>query len=124
MHQNIPDYKEEDINPDLKKDLEEKRRLENKGKKTVSIEKQIMAIVISSSLTFEDVLNLTIRKFYIVLEMIDKKLHYEIYKTASMSGMVEFKTEIEHYLSETDTIGIEDRVIDVGTLSSKFNSGH
>ena len=56
--------------------------------------------------------------------MIDKKLHYEIYKTASMSGMVEFKTEIEHYLSETDTIGIEDRVIDVGTLSSKFNSGH
>lgn len=124
MHQNIPDYKEEDINPELKKDLEEKARLENKGRHTVSIEKQITAIVIGSSLKYEDVLNLTIRKFYIMLEMIDKRLHYEIYKTASMSGMVEFKTEIEHYLSETDTLGIDDKVIDVGTLSSKFNSGH
>ena len=123
IHQNIPNYTYEDINPELKKELEEKERLENKGRKTVSIEKQISAIVISSSLTFEDVLNMTIRKFYIILEMIDKKLHYQIFKTASLSGMVEFKAEIEHYLSETDTSGIEDKVMDVGTLTSKFNKG-
>jgi len=123
LHQNIPDYKEVDINPDLKKDLEEKERLEKKGRRPVSIEKQITSIVISSSLTYKDVLDLTIRKFYIILEMIDKKLHYEIYKTASLSGMVEFKTEIEHYLSETDTDGIDSKIIDVGTLSSKFNIG-
>lgn len=123
IHQNIPNYSYEDINPELRKELEEKQRIESKGRKTVSIEKQISAIVISSSLTFEDVLNMTIRKFYIILEMIDKKLHYEIYKSASMSGMVEFKTEIEHYLSETDTSGVEDKIMDVGTLTSKFNKG-
>ena len=118
IYQNIPDYSNEYINPDLKKDLEEKERLENKNKKSVSIEKQIASIVISSSLTFEDVLNLTIRKFYIILEMIDKKLHYEIYKTASMSGMVEFKEEIRHYLTENNISTLEGQVINMDDLGS------
>ena len=123
IYQNMPNYKDEYINPELKEELEEKERLENKNTHSVSIEKQIASIVIGSSLTFEDVLNLTLRKFYIILEMIDKKLNYQIYKTASMSGMVEFKTEIQHYLTESDVSELESEVINMDDLSSKLNKG-
>ena len=124
LYQNIPNYKFEDINPELRAELEEKARLENNGKKMVSIEKQIMSIVISSSLTFDDVMNLTIRKFSIVLDMIDKKMNYKIYKTASLSGMVEFKNEIDHYLVEDDTSTAADKVMDVNTFTSKITQGY
>lgn len=121
--QNIPDYKEEYINPELAEDLKKADEIRNKGKTPSDIEKQEMAVVIGSSLTLEDVKNMTIRKFHIALELIDKKLHYTIAKQASLSGFFEFKQEITHYLIE-DNRGIEDSVIDYSQFKDKLNSAN
>lgn len=119
--QNIPDYKEEYINPELEADLKKADEIRNKGKTPCDIEKQMMAVVIGSSLTLEEVKEMTIRKFFIALEMIDKKLHYTILKQASLSGFVEFKQEITHYLVE-DNRSIGDSVVDYSQFQNKINS--
>ena len=64
---------------------------------------------------------MTIRKFDIALELIDKKLHYTIAKQASLSGFVEFKQEITHYLIE-DNKGIDDSVVDYSQFKNKLDS--
>jgi hypothetical protein len=70
--------------------------------KMASLEDQIVAVMLCSSLTTEQIYDLPIRKFIKILERADLKLHYSIYLSASMSGMVEFKDKdfIKHWLSE------------------------
>lgn len=120
LYQNIPDYSEEYINPELEKELELANKIRNRGKKPCDIEKQEMAVVIGSSLTLEDVKELTIRKFFIALEMIDKKMNYVMQKTASLSGFVEFKEEITHYLIEKEHT-LNDEVIDYEQFKNKIS---
>lgn len=124
LHQNVPNYNDEHINPELAKELAKKKELESKGKHSVSLEKQIMSVVIGSSLSLEEVLDLSIRKFFIVMEMIDKKLNYIMYKQASLSGMVEFSNEIEHYLTEVESNGIDNEVMDFNSFKNKIESGN
>lgn len=120
LYQNIPDYSEKYINPELEKDLRKAEEIRNRGKKPCDIEKQEMAVVIGSSLTLEDVKKMTIRKFYIALEMIDKKLSYTMLKTAELSGFVTFKEEIVHYLVEKEDN--EYNVIDYDQFKNQINN--
>ena len=41
---------------------------------------------------------MSIRKFALLLGVIDSKLHYQIYKTGECSGMVTFKEPITHWM--------------------------
>lgn len=108
------------LDTDLQKDLEEERRLRNKGKSFVSIEKQMIFFMAETSLTYEYILDMSIRKFFIALEMIDKKLHYTIRMTSAMSGFCSFKkNEIVHYLTETETKPV-DEVIDYDSFVNKI----
>lgn len=77
-------------------------RIRTNNNKMASLEDQIVAVMISTSLKLEDIKNLSIRKFIKILERTDHKLHYEIYLSASMSGFVKFKDTsfIKHWLSD------------------------
>ncbi len=121
MEQNIPDYKEEYINPELEADLEEADRIRSGNKKQCSIEKQLVAVSIGTSMSIEAIKLMTIRKFLILLEMIDKKMHYIMLRTASLSGMVEFKTPVNHYLIEDNNNTIDNKVMNYDTLQKKIN---
>lgn len=103
LKQNIYGYKEEFMNPDIKKELELANKLRNKGKKMVDIEHQLIAVSIGSGSSIEEIKKMSIRKFYIMLNLINSKLEYKILKTASLSGMVKFEKEINHYLVEEDS---------------------
>jgi hypothetical protein len=83
-------------------------RSRNSGK-MASLEDQIVCVLISSGLSLEEISNLSIRKFIKILERADAKLHYEIYLSASLSGMVEFKDKsfIKHWLSDINKDEIE-----------------
>ena len=102
----MPDYDDTYIDPRLKKELDEARRLKNLNKKKMaSLEDQIICVLISTSFDLKKIQSLTIRKFTKILSRLDHKLHYEIYKLAETSGFVEFKQEISHWmcdLSEND----------------------
>lgn len=122
LFQNLPNFHEENIkDADLRKDLEEYARLMNKGKKWASLEKQIISVQMGTSLPLKYIYQMTIRKFILTLELTDRKLHYIIYKTASMSGMVKFEKDIDHYLIEQSS-GIEDRVVDADSFVNKIQS--
>ena len=102
--QNLLNPPDDTIQKSLRDDMEEARRLREKasGNKTAGIEEQMIAVMISTGLSMEDVFNLTIRKFIKTLERVDHKLHYEIDLSASMSGFVTFKDKsaIKHWLSD------------------------
>jgi len=74
----------------------------NGGAKMASLEDQIICVLISTSMSLEQIFSLSIRKFVKILERADAKLHYEIYLSASMSGFVEFKDKsvIKHWMAD------------------------
>lgn len=122
--QNFPNYSENKIlDKDLKKEIEEYDKIINKNKKWVSLEKQIVTVMLSTSLNLEEIYQMPIRKFILALEMADKKMHYVIYKAASMSGLVKFKEEIKHYMLE-ETNSLESKFVQTEDFVKKINSAH
>ena len=92
--------------------------------KMCSLEDQMICVLISTSLKFEDINKLTIRKFSKILERVDYKLHYEIYLSAEMSGMVKFKDEnkIKHWMADlTKSDKYEDVKVDADEMHHKID---
>ena len=92
--------------------------------KMCSLEDQMVCVLISTPLKFEDINKLTIRKFSKILERVDYKLHYEIYLSAEMSGMVKFKDEnkIKHWMADlTKSDKYEDVKVDADEMHHKID---
>lgn len=96
--QNMPDYDDEYIDPELKAELEEAARLRNPNNVQPSLEKQECCIISSTGYTFETIKLITIRKLVMLLRTIDSKLHYFAYRQAEASGLVSFKSELNHWI--------------------------
>jgi hypothetical protein len=114
-YQNAIDLPDEGIDPKLEKALQEMEEYRAKNKpKTCSFERQMLHVMRNTGMGLESVKQLSARKFHMILENIDKQMHYEILMTAKMSGMVEFKEEIDHWMTEIkidkykDMIGLDD----------------
>lgn len=120
LYQNLPNYDDELMNPDLKNDLEEVDKIKNGGEETEDFEHLIANLVIGTGMNIDDVKNLPIRKFYIIGQVMDRKLHYSIYKQASVGGFVEFKQPITHYLKKNIDL-LENKVTTVETLKNNLN---
>ena len=120
LYQNLPNYDDELMNPDLKNDLEQADKIKNGGEETEDFEHLIANLVIGTGMNIDDVKNLPIRKFYIIGQVMDRKLHYSIYKQASVGGFVEFKQSIMHYLKKNIDL-LENKVTTVETLKNNLN---
>lgn len=97
-YQNTPDYDDTYIDPELEQALREANELQNSNNGlNTSLERQMSCVVASTSYTYDMIYDMTIRKFILLLQVVDTKLHYQIYKTAECSGMVSFKTAIPHW---------------------------
>ena len=73
----------------------------------------------------EDIYNLTIRKFSKILERVDYKLHYQIYKSAEMSGMVSFKdgNPFKHWMADlTKSDKYEEVKVDAEEMHNKIDN--
>ena len=85
----------------------------------------MICVLISTALSTEQIHNLTIRKFIKILQRVDHKMHYEIYKTAECSGMVKFKEGIDHWMSEIKRNKYSDVIVnsdDYESLKNKIQS--
>ena len=120
LYQNLPNYDDELMNPDLKNDLEQADKIKNGGEETEDFEHLIANLVIGTGMNIDDVKNLPIRKFYIIGQVMDRKLHYSIYKQASVGGFVEFKQPITHYLKKNIDL-LENKVTTVETRKNNLN---
>ena len=74
------------------------------GDKQCGLEDQMICLSIATGMSLDDIYNMTIRKFKRYIRRVDHKIHYEIYKTASMSGFVEFKDKNfpKHWMVDLD----------------------
>ena len=123
-HQNILDYDgDKYIDPNLKKDMELKQRLENKNYSSPSLEKMLVCISISSPYTMEELKEkVTLRKFSLMLKTIDAKNYYYAQIQASMSGFVEFEKPPEHWIFGENKKDMSKEIMSMNDLQQKFAS--
>lgn len=122
LYQNIPDYDDTYIDPKVEKAFKEAQEFMNRNKKKMcSLEDQIICVMLALHETDREKIDqLTIRKFSKILERYDYKLHYKIYKSAEMSGMVSFKQEIDHWMSELNKDKYSDVIVDYSEFKNKM----
>ena len=101
--QNLIELVDESISKEVRDSLDEARKYKNKlsGTKTASLEDYMISMATATGWTLEYLHSLSIRKFTKAIARLDNFIHYKIYLSASMSGMVEFKDKsfIKHWLS-------------------------
>jgi hypothetical protein len=123
--QNLIDLPNEKIDPKLEAALLETQNFVNKKNnniKIISLEDQIISVLINTNLNLDSIFSLSIRKFVKILQRKNKELHYQIYTTASLSGMVEFKQPITHYLYDDNKDKYADLVTDYDSYMGKFSN--
>ena len=123
--QNMVEIPDETIQKEIRDKMEEARKIKAKASQTKmgSLEDLVVAVLVSTSLKIDDIYNLSIRKFNKIIERLDHKLHYQIYLTASMSGMVKFKDEkfIKHWLADLDRDKFAGVTIGLDEIKSQVN---
>ena len=125
--QNMIDLPDENISKEVKDSLEKARRYKAKihgGGAPASLEDYIIAVAISTGWSLEYIYDMTIRKFQKAMSRMDNLIHYKIYLTASLSGMVDFKDKsiIKHWLSNLDSKDkYSDVSVDLDALQGKIS---
>ena len=125
LKQNCISPIDETIQKEIRDELEraKKYKMQQNHRKICSLEEQMICVLISTPLKMEDIYNLTIRKFEKILQRADAKLHYQIYLSASMSGMVKFENEnfIKHWMNDlSDNDEYSDVKVDMEDMRNKI----
>ena len=104
--QNLIELPDTSISKEVRDSLEKAREYRRKlsGSKPASLEDHVISLASATGWTLEYVYDMTVRKFKKSIQRLDNLIHYKIYLSASMSGMVEFKDKsfIKHWLSDID----------------------
>jgi hypothetical protein len=122
MYQNLPDYKDDSwVDKAIRDDQAAKNELKSRGAGTASLERKIIGVCVNTHWKIEEVMNMTIRKFLMVLGMVDDIMNYTITRTGLMSGFASLpKGEtVEHWLYKKDE-GLYGKAIDVDTYTSQI----
>ena len=102
LYQNYPDYVDDSwVDPVIKKDHEEKLRLQQQKQDLhASIEKKVTCLVAATNYKFDEVYDMSIRRFTMLLSTVDDLINYKIMKQAVMSGFVTLPKgqTIEHWI--------------------------
>lgn len=101
LYQNLPDYYDDTYVPKAVRDDEAKKNeILSKDSGKATLEDKICAIAFQLGITFEDVYNLTIRKFVRLVSLITEYPDYVASKVGLMTGMVKLKDgqQLDHWL--------------------------
>lgn len=102
LYQNFFDYVDDSwVDPAVKKDHDEKIRIQQqKNDVHATIEKKVVCLSISTHYSFEEIYDMSIRKFTLALATVDDLINYKIMKQAVMSGFTSLPKgqTIEHWI--------------------------
>lgn len=124
MYQNLPDFKDDSfVNKEIREDQAKARELRNKDSGTASLERQMLCVVAKSSYKVEEIYDMTMRKFIMLLGIINDAIEYQITKTGLSSGFVTLpKGEtIEHWIYKKEE-GLYGKAVDADAYSSKIKN--
>jgi len=122
MYQNLPDYKDDSwVDKAIRDDQAAKNELKSRGSGTASLERKIIGVCVNTHWKIEEVMNMTIRKFLMVLGMVDDIMNYTITRTGLMSGFASLpKGEtVEHWLYKKDE-GLYGKAMDMDAYTSQI----
>ena len=127
FEQNCISHIDESIQKELRDEFEraQRYRQQQNNQKICSLEEQMICVMISTPLDMESIYKLTIRKFEKILQRVDAKMHYQIYLSASMSGMVEFKNKdaIKYWMSDlSKDDNYSDVKVDMDDMKNKIDN--
>lgn len=122
--QNDVEIPDETISKEVRDSMDEVLRfkLKQSGAIPPTLEDQVVCVMVSTGLSLDNISKISIRKFGQLLQRVDMKLNYQIYMTAAMSGMVEFKDKsiLKHWMSGVKVDKFKDTMIDIDTLKDKL----
>lgn len=124
MYQNLPDYKDDSwVDKAIRDDQAAKNELKSRGSGTASLERKIIGVCVNTHWKIEEVMNMTIRKFLMVLGMVDDIMNYTITRTGLMSGFASLpKGEtVEHWLYKKDE-GLYGKAMDMDAYTSQIKN--
>lgn len=106
LFQNFYDYSDDSwVDPEIKKDHEEKTRIEQKKNDVhATIEKKVVCLSISTHYSFSEIYDMSIRKFTLALATVDDLINYKITRQALMSGFASLPKgeKLEHWIYKPD----------------------
>jgi hypothetical protein len=108
----MPHFDDSYIDPDLEQDIKDRDALLNKNHENPSLEKQMCCIISSGcGYNFETIQDITLRKLSLMLQTIDGKMHYQIYKELETSGAITCKGGINHWIYEKKKNKFDDMLL-------------
>lgn len=106
LYQNFADYVDDSwVDPSLKKDHDEKMRLEQQRNDVhATIEKKVICLSVTTSYKVNEIYDMPIREFTLLLSTVDDLINYKIMRQAVSSGFVSLKKgeKIEHWIYKPD----------------------
>lgn len=129
LYQNLPDYKDDSwVHPSIRKDQEKKREIQaraNGGEASASLERKIVCVSSKTPYKIDELYDLSMRKFLILLDAVDSAITYQAELQGRMSGLVTSKKPIDHWVYKREK-GLYDVAQDAdaykGTIG-RANSG-
>lgn len=122
LYQNVPDYDDAYVDPELAKALEEERLLKSRRSAIPSMQDQITALAVTCGFTFDYIYEMPIKRFFFALQKSLSKLEYQIARTAELSG-TEFKSPIEDWMaSKNKDKFVDERNGQYGSLKNKIST--
>lgn len=99
LYQNLPDFKDDSwVDREIREDQKARQELLSKDAGFASLEKKIVSVAAISSYKIDEIYDLTIRKFIMLLNTIDDAITYATNRIGAMSGFVKTKGPIEHWI--------------------------
>lgn len=101
LYQNLPDYKDDSwVHPEIRKDQEAKAELKKKvdGEVRASLERKIICVSSKTNYKIAEIFDLSIRKFLILLDVVDSAITYQAELQGRYSGLVSSKAPIDHWV--------------------------
>ena len=127
LFQNFPDYRDDSwVDPAIKKDYQEKLKVQaaRSGGATASVEEKVVALSMSTNYKFDELFDMTIRKFTMMLRMVNDKIDYTIMKTGLTSGFSSLPKgqTLEHWLYKKEKDMYGDSYRDAESLHNEVNN--
>lgn len=110
---------DEFLNYDTEQRLLKAQKDMNRNEEKSSIEDYIDSLAIAMHITEEEIMNMTIRKFWRYLKRYNLHESYTIAKTGECSGMVSYKNPIRHWMCSIDE---EDKYQNLKTDENELKS--
>lgn len=125
MYQNLPDFKDDSwVDPDVKEDQRAKQELlakKNKGG-NATLERKIVCVSAKTSYKIQELYELSIRKFLMLLSAVDDAMTYETTRIGLMTGMVSTKEPLQHWIYKSEDEDLYGAAVDAQVFKDSVSN--